>query len=105
MPCVVLLAPGILRWFPYFPGKSMCIWLALRTVLNQYESTFGPLACIQEVSGSKLIRAPAVPRFSMFFLSVSIQKSESYTELGNDYSFTYLFQFINYHSMMFSSSY
>jgi hypothetical protein len=29
------------------------------------------------VTGSKIIRAPAVPRFSMVFVSVSILKSES----------------------------
>jgi hypothetical protein len=74
---VMLLAPGILRWLAYFFGKSMYMWLTLQTVLNKSESAFRPLACIREVSGSKIIRAPAVPRFSMVFLSVSIRKSES----------------------------
>jgi len=46
---------------------TTCIWLTLQTVLNQYESAFGPLACIQKVSGSKLIRAPVVPRFFYAF--------------------------------------
>jgi hypothetical protein len=94
---------------PTFFGKCMYIWLTLQSVLNQSESAFRPLACTREVSGSKLFGTPANPRFSMVFLSVSIQKSESYTELGNDYLFTYNFPLNNHHSShnstIFSSSY
>ena len=76
---------------PIFFGKSMYMWLTLQTVLNKSELAFRTLACIREVSGSKIIRAPTVPRFSMVFLSVSIQKSETYAELGNHHYFFFFY--------------